>query len=280
MTAMAGGRHLRIWILTGLLAASAAAVAIWGWVASAPLTQRVAELDKEIRALGAQAASRQREVAGLTEKLRAAGVAVREPEIPRGRDEAGALARAEAIHKLGQLQAQMQALNASIAAAQAQNTQLDAQAASAEAERARLAGATADLADRITVSNRTIQALRSQIEASNQRLAPLEAENQRLQTGEKAARTRLAALTKLSKELAGIRKRREALIESSVRHYRELGDQYRTLAMRLDSMDNRANAGWGDLSRIQAALSDADDDLRQLSALNQRVAALTKALKH
>lgn len=279
MTAMAGGRHLRLWILTGLPAVCAAAAAILGWVGSARLTERAAQLERENRDLGAQLATRQREVAALTEKLRAAGETVREPETATGRDEAGAIARVEAIRKLSQLQAQMQAINTSIAAAQAQNTRLDAQAASAEAERARLAGATADLADKVTVSNRTIQALRSQLDASDQRLAPLEAENQRLQAGEKAARTRLAALTKLSRELAGIRKRREALVESSIRHYRELGDQYRTLVMRLDSMDNRASAGSGEVSRIQAVLSDADDDLRQLSALNQRAAALAKALK-
>ncbi|MCC7496176.1 MAG: hypothetical protein IT160_01280 [Bryobacterales bacterium] len=279
MTAVAGGRHTRLWLLAGLLAVSATVVIIWDWVLTSRLELSATGLDKANRELEARVGERQRDVAELTAKLQAAGEIVNEAHPSPNHTDNDAAARVEAIRKLAQLQTQMQALNASIAAAVTQNQQLEAREAASEAERQRLAAATDDSTNKLTVSNRTISALQDQIKANTARLDPLEAENQRLQVTERAARARLAAMTKLSKELADIRKRRQALIESAIRHYRELGDQYRTLIMRLDSAGSSAGTYPGDLSRIQAALSEADDDLRQLSSLNQKSAALNRTLK-
>ncbi len=279
MAATAVRRNSRIWLLTGLLAVAAAAVCVWGWMETRRLMARAALIEKDNRELRARVQQRQREVAELTAKLRAAGETVRETTVPAAPTGTDTSARVEAIHKLAQLQAQLQGLNTSIAEAEAHNRQLAEQASATEAERTRLATETGELADKLTVSNRTIRVLEGQIKLKDQRLSPLEAENRQLQADEKAARSRLAGLTKLSRDLADIRKRRESLIESLVRHYRELGDLYRTLAMRLDSAGERAGPNPGDQSRIQAALSQADDDLRQLSTLNQRAANLAKAFK-
>ncbi|MCX6624733.1 MAG: hypothetical protein NTY38_27455, partial [Acidobacteria bacterium] len=154
--------------------------------------------------------------------------------------------------------------------AEARNKQLEAQAASAEAERTRLTGSLAELNATLTSSNRTVEALQDQIRQRDQRLTPLEAENRALEADEQAVRLRLAGLSKQATDLAGIRRRREALINTLVRHYRELSDQYRALAMRFDSAGDRAGPNPGDISRIQAALSQADEDLRQLGTLNHR----------
>jgi len=266
-------------LLAGLLAVSATVVIIWDWVLTSRLELSATGLEKANRELEARVGERKRDVGELTAKLQAAGEIVNEAHPSLNHTDNDAAARVEAVRKLAQLQTQMQALNTSIAAAVTQNQQLEAREAASETERQRLAAATDDSTNKLTVSNRTISALQDQIKASTARLNPLEAENQRLQVTEPAARERLAAMTKLSRELADIRKRRQALIESAIRHYRELGDQYRTLIMRLDSAGSSAGTYPGDLSRIQAALSEADDDLRQLSSLNQKSAALNRTLK-
>lgn len=279
MAAQTAGKHRKVWLAMALLAASGAGVSIWGSLRASRLKQSVTALEQEGRALEAQIANRTQLTADLKTKLRAAGQQVAAPVVAPPKDSGETAARIAAIHTVAELQAQMQALTNSAAEAEARNRQLETQSAAAQEERTRLSTLIAETTAKLNELNLTVTALEGQIKQKDQRLNPLEAENRSLQGEEMAVRERLAGVSSGARELAEIRRRRESLVESLMRNFRDLGDQYRTLAARLDRTGDTAGFNPGDLSRIQAALSQADEDVRQINALNQKAAALIRSLK-
>ena len=239
------------------------------------LKQSVTALEQEgAGALEAQIANRTQLTADLKTKLRAAGQQVAAPVVAPPKDSGETAARIAAIHTVAELQAQMQALTNSAAEAEARNRQLETQSAAAQEERTRLSTLIAETTAKLNELNLTVTALEGQIKQKDQRLNPLEAENRSLQGEEMAVRERLAGVSSGARELAEIRRRRESLVESLMRNFRDLGDQYRTLAARLDRTGDTAGFNPGDLSRIQAALSAGrTKDVRQINALNQKAAS-------
>jgi chromosome segregation ATPase len=80
------------------------------------------------------------------------------------------------------------------------------------------------------------------------------------------------------RELEEINRRRETYFTSILRRYKEVTEQYRALATRLESArDNVAPPG-PELSRIQAAVASAEEDLRQLATLNAQAARIQQKL--
>ncbi|MGC4048579.1 MAG: hypothetical protein QM757_03495 [Paludibaculum sp.] len=68
-------------------------------------------------------------------------------------------------------------------------------------------------------------------------------------------------------------------MNSLQRRYRELTDQLRALAVRLEhsERDSPVTAA-PDISRIQTTVQSAEDDLRQLLSLNTQAQSLTQKL--
>ena len=248
-------------------------------VRAAGLRQSAAAREQENRALAARMANRTQLTADLKQKLRAAGQTVTAPAVAAPNDSAETAGRLAAIHTLAELQAQMQALSGSLAENQARNGQLETQGAAARDELTKLNALVAEMSAKLHELNLTVTALDGQIKQKDQRLNPLEAENRALQAEEQATRQRLDGVSRGARELAEIRRRREALVDSAVRNLRDLGDQYRALAARLDRTGDTASFNPGDLSRIQSAVSQADEDLRQINALSQKATALSRSLR-
>ena len=116
-------------------------------------------------------------------------------------------------------------------------------------------------------------ALQIELRAKSERLLKVE-------TSEKLLRDRLARaesvpakVAGLSREVEDLNRRREALLMALLRGYREVGDLYRNFALNAETRDGLQA---GELSRIQTAIQRAEDDLRQLQALNARMARLAR----
>jgi len=119
------------------------------------------------------------------------------------------------------------------------------------------------------------EALDTELKFKAQRLIQVETSEKLLQ--EKLSKAELAAkrVVVVSKDVEDLNRRREATLLTLERRYRDVTDLYRNFSL---SMQTRENPGQGlqagDLSRIQTALQQAEEELRQLRSLNARVAEL------
>jgi TolA-binding protein len=110
------------------------------------------------------------------------------------------------------------------------------------------------------------------------RLAPLQMSNKALREENREAREKLARVAAWTTQLEDINRRRESYISNILRRYRDVTEQYRALTARLGSpSENEAPAG-AEASRIENAVSMAEEDLRQLSNLNAQAERLQKRI--
>jgi hypothetical protein len=82
-------------------------------------------------------------------------------------------------------------------------------------------------------------------------------------------------------DLEDLDRRRELVLASVLRRYREVSEQYRALAGTPDArrpIDNTA-VRVADFSRINESLNMADEDLRQLRVLSAQVQAVQRRLR-
>ena len=125
---------------------------------------------------------------------------------------------------------------------------------------------------------RVSEALETELKFKVQRLLQVETSEKLLQ--EKLSKAELAAkrVVVVSKDVEDLNRRREAALLTLERRYREVTDLYRNFSL---NMQTRENPGQGlqagDLSRIQTALQQAEEELRQLRSLNTRVAELARS---
>jgi chromosome segregation ATPase len=125
---------------------------------------------------------------------------------------------------------------------------------------------------------RVSEALDTELKFKAQRLVQSETSEKLLQ--ERVAKLELAAkrVTVVSKDVEDLQRRREAALVTLERRYREVTDLYRNFSLSLQTRESPGQGlQAGDLSRIQTALQQAEEDLRQLRSLNARVAELTRA---
>jgi type IV pilus assembly protein PilQ len=128
---------------------------------------------------------------------------------------------------------------------------------------------------------RDLESAQADAQASRQRLATLEADNAQLSSTTSAASTRAVDLARVVVQLQDLDSRRDALLTSIMRRYRDVTSQFRAMSGMLgSSRDSNAGSPFTDaaLTRIQNAVSSADDDLRQLTELNAQARQLEKKL--
>jgi hypothetical protein len=131
--------------------------------------------------------------------------------------------------------------------------------------------------DDLESARRVVTALQAELDARNQRLARAET-NEKI-AAERAKQKEASAerLTESAREMEEINRRRDVYLTSLVRRYREVADLYRSFSLHVQNRDNQ-NTGLqaGDLSRIQASMQQAEEDLRQIQTLNARAAQLSR----
>ncbi len=116
-------------------------------------------------------------------------------------------------------------------------------------------------------------ALQIELRAKSERLLKVETSEKLLRDRLARAESAPAKVAGVSREIEDLNRRREALLMALLRGYREVGDLYRNVALNAQTRDGMQA---GELSRIQAAIQQAEDDLRQLQALNARMARLAR----
>jgi chromosome segregation ATPase len=201
-----------------------------------------------------------------------------ESRTPAGENRAG----------LAERDATIERLNHELSEAQANITQLQGQLATSTDERARALAATTerfqneqeDWQNRLDTLQQQLDSAEAELQASRQRLANLEAANAKLQSASSDSSARAAELGRVVASLQDVDHRRDAYLSSIIHRYRDITAQFRAMSGMLDSSrDPNSNVFTGaTLTRIQNAISQADDDLRQLTELNARARELQAKL--
>jgi chromosome segregation ATPase len=235
-------------------------------------------------------AALQRQQAADQQALREAREALRQRELQK------APAEPESPAPLGAYQATLAKRNVTIEGlsreldeAQAHIKELQAQLSNASDEHEKaLASANElhqkereDWQSQLDALKQQLESAQADSQASRQRLAALETDNARLKADNGAAATRAAELGRVLAELQDLDSRRDAYLTSIMRRYRDITSQFRAMSgMLASTRDSNSTSPFNDaaLTRIQSAVSAADDDLRQLTELNAQARQLEKKL--
>ncbi len=158
------------------------------------------------------------------------------------------------------------------------SNQQNAQAA-ADAQ-ARLQKQQTDSQAQIDDLQKKLDAALTQADIARQRAAALEADNSKLKTDTATSATQSNDVSHTIASLQDLENRREVYLTSILRRYRDITSEFRAMSSMLDtSHDPGSEACSGAaLSRIQNAVTSAEDDMRQLSELNARSQKLEKQL--
>jgi len=135
----------------------------------------------------------------------------------------------------------------------------------------------ADWQSRLDALKQELDSAQAESEASRRRSAALEAENGKLRSAASEGSVRAADLGRVLANLEDLGRRRDSYLTSIQRRYRDITSQLRAMSGMLASNPN-SGALNEELTRIQNAISQADDDLRQVSELNAQARQLEKKL--
>jgi len=135
----------------------------------------------------------------------------------------------------------------------------------------------ADWQSRLDALKQELDSAQAESEASRQRSAALEAENAKLRSAANEGSARAAQQGRVLADLDDLGRRRDSYLTSIQRRYRDITSQLRAMSGMLASNPN-SGALNEELTRIQNVITQADDDLRQLSELNAQARQLEKKL--
>ena len=218
----------------------------------------------------------------LQDALRQKGLPTTLPEVGEGNlaaNDRAAIARREAVierldHELAESHANITDLQTKLSAANDQIAK--AQASADERSQKQQADTQAQLDD----LQKKLDAAQAASDIARQRAAVLEADNTQLKTDTTAVNARAADVAKIISGLQDLERRRDVYLTSILRRYRDITDEFRAMSSIMDtSHDGSSSACSGAaLSRIQSAVTSAEDDMRQMNELNARSQKLQKQL--
>jgi len=192
------------------------------------------------------------------------------------------------------------AASEALSAAEQQLRRLHDSLAQSSAEATRLQGKVSDLESRVETEAETnrrlsaaleeerknladasqaLETLRAQWKAGGARLADLESLNAKLKEEAAAGRQSSSQTQQTLSDLQNIFHRREMYLSSILRRYKEITEQYRAMSGVRDGRDrDAAPLNSAEVSRIQNSIALAEEDLKQISALNAQAERLQKKL--
>ena len=142
----------------------------------------------------------------------------------------------------------------------------------------KLAAAEAAYGQRVSDLQRSLEHIQASLAKEKQKTTGLQSANSALEA--KLAAPAKPARTELMADFRELTERRESYLRTLVSRYHEITSQYRSLSGALAGRQDQQIAPWNsaELSRIQSAISSADEDLRRLDELNTQAALLEKKL--
>jgi uncharacterized protein YoxC len=267
-------------VFRGRLTTLAYAAAILGLAVAAWQTHRFSRLQDAARSLAGEAES----IRGRAEKaeienarLRAlAGMpsAAQAPlaSPPGVRRITPAPADLEPARLAIQLRDNLREANSTIAELEMRIGTLEEKLRTTATENQRLSAEEQELRERVDSTVRLVGAVQTELKSRDQRLLQLELANRNLRESSASASERAARAAQAVGEVEEIGRRRETYLANILRRFRELTDQYRAVASRLDNPRENSAPAPGELSRIQTAVSMAEEDLKQITSLNAQAA--------
>jgi hypothetical protein len=218
----------------------------------------------------------------LEERLRMMGQPITLPlapeENPAANNPAGIARREATIERLDRELAQSRAttsdLQDKLSAANDQNAQAQ-QTADARLQK-QLTDSQAQLDD----LQKKLEAAQAASDIARQRAAVLETDNAQLKSDDSAASARAADVAHIVASLQDLERRRDVYLTSILRRYRDITNEFNAMGSMMDTSHEAGSSPCGGtaLSRIQSAVTSAEDDLRQLSDLSARTQKLDKQL--
>jgi DNA repair exonuclease SbcCD ATPase subunit len=189
---------------------------------------------------------------------------------------------------LGKRAATIERLNRNLTEAHANITELQEQLLNSNNERERaIASANErhskvqeELQSQLDTLKQELDSAQAESRAFRQRTSALEADNAKLRSVTSGGSASAPDFGRLVADLQDLDRRREAYLTSIMRRYRDITSQFRAMSGMLDSSrdPNSSSFSGAALTRIQDAVSLADDDLRQLNELNAQARQLEKKL--
>lgn len=266
-----------------LLAIGAAAMAV-ALLTLSRRAIRIAEKEAEVTRLqkeNLELRARSDRLAGEIEALR--GQLVEIP--PEGRAPVSSRAMAElppgtleALRNLGQLREELASARTTVEQLRGRVWELENQLEKVKEENRVIASREAELEEKLAGSDRVIEAMRAELRGKSDQLAPLQMSHRALREENREARERLARVAAWTSQLEDINRRRESYISNILRRYRDVTEQYRALTARLGGPSQSEAPPGAEASRIENAVSMAEEDLRQLSNLNAQAERLQKRI--
>ena len=189
-----------------------------------------------------------------------------------------AAARLEELRLLSQTQERLSSTEASLREVEARTSDLETRLSALTQENQNLRQAAQDVSEKLDTSGRMVAALETEMKSRNERLQQLEAQNKEIRArNDQLARQQEQNRT-LGFEMEELQRRREVYLTNILRRYREVTDFYRSLALRLENPREGSAPTNAELARIQNTITLADEDLRQLHALNQQMTGLQRKM--
>lgn len=265
-----------------VLVAVAASMAMWLWTGqrrvSAEAGARVETAEKLQTAATERSGALERENTALRQQLAERGI---EPVVARAtplRPGAGEVKRLETVRELAQTQVKLAAAQASLNEWQNRAHELEAALEKAAADGKRVAAEDASLREDLASARRLVAATEGELKTKAARLSQMESASRTVREDVVAASQKSTQAAALADELLDINRRRETVITSLQRRYREMTDVLRALAVRLDTQRDSVATAAPDVSRMQSTAQSAEDDLRQLNSLNTQAQRIAQKL--
>jgi chromosome segregation ATPase len=234
---------------------------------------QIATLRKQITDRAAQSSLLEADLSTLRGQLAAKGIEPAVAPRPTVRPE-NDTRRLETVRELTQAQSRLSAASASLTELQNRISELESSVDRLAADNNRLAASETNLKEDIDNTRNVVQAMEAELKAKNERLTLFDTTLRKAREELAAANQKSALSAPLAAEFADVNRRRENTVTGLQRRYRDVTDQLRALSVRLETNRDNPAAAVADISRLQTAVQSAEDDLRQLNALNAQAQRL------
>jgi chromosome segregation ATPase len=262
------------WILLGIVLVGAAAAIVWQRYAYRRQTARLTQLLAENRRLRERARDLAPAAApSAPADLPAPATQSRNPRI------AGPAFDPEDAIAVQRLKLSLADANASIARLESRADDAEGRVRSLILDNRRLSGSEADLEENLSTANQAVDALQQELQSNRDRVTQVEIAYQKLRDQSGGDARKIAQLQQLSAELQDIHQRREVYLNSILRRYKQITEQYRSISGVLQTLRTDApSVGSADLARIQDSIAMAEEDLRQLNNLDAQARLIQKKM--
>jgi len=196
----------------------------------------------------------------------------------RASDSADSLAAAE--QRAANLRDSLAASHTEVEHLESEIAELRARVDASTEENRRLSAAIESGKQSLADANNTLESLRNDLKTYTSRVTELEKVNATSKQDAAAQKQSAEQFNQTASDLEGIFRRRDTFVGNILARYREITDQYRSIAGVMDTRRDRPSSAVSspEISRIQNAIALADEDLKQVHALSAQAQRLEKKL--